>query len=236
MDGSLRTPPPNVDPLGMHTLTTQGFESFLADANAETAPGSLYLYHQLLPHTPMVFRADGSIRSEIAADGGTDTNWQHYGEQASYFDSLVGRFVARLKAEGIYDEAVIIITGDHGRRPYHIQERDFTEEAPEVPVIMPHVPLLVHSSAVDTGVYDVDYQHKDFEATFMAALGREAPAGEGVSAFAVERPERDKVFYIDQENEHYWSYVYNEKTQVWDFVEFVDDKLFPHGLAVSPRH
>jgi hypothetical protein len=229
LQGGLDSPSPAVDRLGMHTFTNAGFEEFLGDVDAEHAKGSLYFYHVLLPHTPFVFGADGAIASKIDAED----NMQRYGEQTQYLDSLLGRLTDRLKAEGIYDEATIIITGDHGRRPWSIANWDLTQGPLPVSDETPHVPFIVKSPYVEAGVYDVDYQHQDFEATFLDALGRSSLVVEGISAFALDRPDREKDFVIDQQNERYWRYVYNEDTGAWDFVEYVEEPLVSGGFKIA---
>ena len=147
-----------------------------------------------------------------------------------YGDALIGRFIEKLKAEGIYDESVIIVTGDHGLRRYSINDPD-AENDPTAPVTseVTQVPFIVHAPSVTPGKYDVDYQHMDFSSTLMDVLGRPAVDGGGVSAFAEERPERDKVFFEDQNNERYWRYVYDEASDSWVMTEFVDAPLEAGG-------
>lgn len=228
MQGSLRTPAPNVDHLGMHTFTNAGFEEVMEDVNDETAPGSVFFYHLLLPHTPFVFAADGSIyNSEVSG-----SQRGRYTEQTRYLDTLLGELVAKLKAEGLYDEATVIVTGDHGRREQSIQGVPPEEFELDVTDRVTKVPLIIKGPNVEPGIYDVDYQHMDFEATFLDALGREIPAdAPGVSVFEEERPDREKVFYVDQHNDRYWTYVYDEESGEWELVDFKDEPLAPGDIG-----
>lgn len=232
MTGGLDSPPPHVDTLGVHTFTNRQFDELLGDIDGEKSRGTLSFYHQLLPHWPMVFNADGSHVNET---GGISSD-SAYAAQMQFADGLLGEFIAKLKSEGIYEESVILLTGDHGRRPWPIEELPPVEEsALEVTNLTAHVPLLIHRPGVTPGRYDVDYQHRDFEATLMDVLGAETTDTEGISAFATERPERDKVFTLDLQNEVYWVYVRDEETGAWNITEFVDGPLgYYHLIGEEP--
>jgi arylsulfatase A-like enzyme len=125
-----------------------------------------------------------------------------------FVDVLVGKLMSKLKREGIYDEAVIVVTGDHGWRT---SERP----SPETPPIsIPHVPLVIHAPGLDSDVSDVDYQHIDFGPTLTDILGLPPPNDtEGVSAFSTERPQRDKFFFDFQDD----MYIYSDEDDSWHF-------------------
>jgi len=124
-----------------------------------------------------------------------------------YVDRLVGELISKLKREGIYEEAVIIITGDHG-------PRNFTP-TPERPPgrSITRVPLVIHAPGLDSQQSDVDYQHIDFGPTLTDILGLPPPDGaEGVSALSKERPEREKVFRMKE-----LKFVYSPEDESWHF-------------------
>lgn len=220
LQGGLDAPAPNLDRLGMHTYTNQGFETLMADLNGEEMNGRLHFYHLLLPHTPFVYNRDGSIVSEVSGD----TTFERYTEQTRFLDAQIGRLIERLKAEGVYDDAVLILTGDHGIREHTVEGHVLPDEPLEVTNNVAQVPFLVKAPGVAPGEYDVDYQHMDFAATLMDVIDGPAPA-EGVSAFSDDRPVRDKVFYVDDANEFYWRYVYDPETGEWTPVEFVNGPI-----------
>ncbi len=81
----------------------------------------------------------------------------------------------------------------------------------------PRVPLIIHAPSVDEHgvVLDVEYQHIDFGPTLADVLGLPMPtAGDGVSAFSEERPDRDKTFAIRS-----IEFVSNEEDAVWEHAE-----------------
>lgn len=78
-----------------------------------------YFLHLLLPHQPWNFYPDGSRYAGDAVNLDT-AEWaravveQRHLFQAQYADRLVGDMLATLEASGIYDDALVIVTADHG--------------------------------------------------------------------------------------------------------------------------
>jgi arylsulfatase A-like enzyme len=186
---------PSVDPLGWHTLTKRQFSVFLDDIEGRKALGRIHVLHLFLPHHPLAFNEEGKALTSPGS----------YRQQSLYTDVLVGKIISKLKTEGIYDESVIVLTGDHGQRPLY--------PSPEMPPAnsIPHVPLVIRAPGLDSRVSDVDYQHIDFGPTLRDVLGLPpTDDAEGVSAFSEERPLRDKVFYANP-----WTYIYSPEDGSW---------------------
>jgi hypothetical protein len=88
----------------------------------------LYFIHVLLPHHPWRWLPNGaSYREslpEIPAVYGDNLwrndptmvqqGWERHLLQVGYADLLLGRLIARLRATGLYDRAVIVLAADHG--------------------------------------------------------------------------------------------------------------------------
>ena len=218
---------PTLEKTGIHLLTRRQFSVFLDDIKGRTALGRIHLLHLLLPHDPFIFSEEGEAL----------TSRTSYRQQSLFVDVLVGELTSKLKREGIYDDSVILLTGDHGRRNI--------PPSPEMPPIqpIPHVPLLIHGPGLTSDVSDVDYQHIDFGPTLTDILGLPPsndyegdvrrlatrtqlifpsvpllllqPGGFAVSAFSTERPQRDKVFFDFPGN----MYVYSEEDGSWHFTQ-----------------
>lgn len=85
-----------------------------------------YFLHVLLPHHPWIYlrsgqrftlqRADVGLRNERWLDGewAATIRYQRHLLQLQYVDTVVGALVARLRAAGLYDDALLAITADHG--------------------------------------------------------------------------------------------------------------------------
>ena len=84
--------------------------------------------HALLPHGPWVYLPDGRMSRPPGPEllpgmqtipGFYDDYLRHHNEQRQllqlgFADRLLGRLIARLKREGIYDDTLVVVTADHG--------------------------------------------------------------------------------------------------------------------------
>jgi Sulfatase len=93
-------------------------------------PGSkppLLFVHSTLPHGPWRFLPDGRRYPiegfeypGLTSDGWAGPQWQvdqgfaRHVLQVQYADRLVGALLDKLRARGLFDEAVIVVTADHG--------------------------------------------------------------------------------------------------------------------------
>jgi hypothetical protein len=80
--------------------------------------------HFPMPHPPFVVAADGSFRGPYRGDRSSGTR-ADYRLHLRNVDRIVGLFVAALRASGRFDDALIVMTGDHGwkrhdRRVLHV--------------------------------------------------------------------------------------------------------------------
>jgi hypothetical protein len=106
----------------------QQFTHFL-ECIDETREGILYFGHFLLPHAPWCFLPSGKryapdqfemnrgcleTAESITDELGLVQEQQRYLLQQIYLDRAIGQLVERLKASGIYDDCLLIVTADHG--------------------------------------------------------------------------------------------------------------------------
>lgn len=104
-------------------------ETFI-DSFEQTEQPQLYFLHVLLPHLPWVFLPNGNqyeleAKGLYGVPGVTKERWgdnvwavqqaqQRHLLQLGYVDTLLGQMLNRLESLGLYDEALIVITADHG--------------------------------------------------------------------------------------------------------------------------
>ena len=103
--------------------------SSASSARSARAGGpTFWMKHALLPHGPWVYMPSGHhSRPEgpellpgmqtvpgFYDDYLTRHNEQRYLLQLGFVDRLLGRLVARLKSQGMYDDTLIVVTADHG--------------------------------------------------------------------------------------------------------------------------
>ena len=103
------------------------FEHFIRSLRASRRP-TFWMKHALLPHGPWVYLPSGRRSRPLGPEllPGMQTipgfyddyltvhNQQRQLLQLGFVDRLLGRLVARLKSQGMYDDTLIVVTADHG--------------------------------------------------------------------------------------------------------------------------
>jgi len=102
----------------------------------DRCPNNSFVFvHFPLAHPPFVFNADGSYKGHtIEMAPKTDDG---YMDHLRFVDKTVGGLIDRLKADGKFDNAMIVFTSDHGWTP------NFAADLIEHPGRIQRVPLLI---------------------------------------------------------------------------------------------
>jgi len=183
------------------------FADFLEQLKPSDRP-TVHFLHILLPHQPFKFLPSGARYTYPPIQFGYDRKkgWttqpgpvqlalQRHLLQLAYTDRLVGEVVQRLKAQGLYDKALVIMTADHGNSftPGHVQRLLQSGNAHE----LLWVPLFIktpHQQA--PRVDDRNWEHVDLLPTIADILQVKVPwRMDGVSALAPARSRRVKYFF-----------------------------------------
>src|SRR3954469_17652645 len=113
----------------LHGRREQRFAAALSQIGAPSKDKRppLWFLHVLLPHEPLRFLPSGKVYEggadpEPGLDGNesfdneflTHQAEQRHLLQLAYTDGLVSKLLARLRATGLYDKALIVVTADHG--------------------------------------------------------------------------------------------------------------------------
>jgi hypothetical protein len=183
------------------------FADFLGQLHAGDRP-TLYFLHLLLPHQPWTYLPSGAQYTYPRINFGYDRkagwttqappvlfNQQRHLLQLAYTDRLVGEVVQRLKAEGLYDRALVVLTADHGisftpgQAQRTLQDRNAHE--------LMWVPLFVKTPRQRAGaVSDRNVEQVDLLPTIADLLHVKVPwRVDGVSTLAPERARRSKWFF-----------------------------------------
>ena len=183
------------------------FRDFLASMHGSDRP-TLYFLHLLMPHTPWRYLPSGAQYPPRTlgrrGPGGRQTteDWpaqlahQRHLLQLAFTDRLLGQLLGRLKAQGLYDRSLLLVTADHGISftPGQIPRRLDTDNAHE----LLWVPLLIKKPGQRTGaVDDRNWEHVDLLPTLADLLGVHVPwPVDGISAAGAQtRTRRQKWFY-----------------------------------------
>ncbi len=169
----------------------------------------LYFVHDgLFPHFNWVTTPDGhTYDGQKGPPGSTDGDWgddeflirqgqQRHLLQVGYADTLLGRLLDRLEAEGIWDEAMVVVTADHGIAftAGHPKRTPTDETADEIY----RIPMFVRVPGQREGeISDENAMNDDLLPTVVDVLGVHTDwEFDGRSLFGDEAPPADKpVFY-----------------------------------------
>lgn len=185
------------------------FREFVAHIGIENAgsagrPG-LYFIHSVLPHPPHFYFPSGTAytrrRLEPSGQGSQWGLWtddamaaQHSQQrhllQLGYVDRLVGELLDRLRATGLYERSLIVITADHGTSFW--PGRSHREATVGNFRDIMRVPLLIKPPGGDGGtIDDRNVESVDILPTVADVLGIEIPwKVDGWSALDPDRSER----------------------------------------------
>ena len=164
--------------------------ALLAATRSERARGRVLFLHSTIPHFPFQYDEQGRPHGHDATSffvAHPAEVLRNYRRQAQSVDRMVGGFVDALQETGLYDDAILVITSDHGLRSWSNRRN--------IPVndLLARIPLLIKAPRLTPGVIQADYQHVDFLPTLLELIEAKPLAStSGVSALSAARPARQK--------------------------------------------
>ena len=182
------------------------FDAFVDSVERSQRP-ALNFKHVLLPHVPWEYLPSGNQYrrgSSEAIPGLSNQAYEHQGQpdqlylrhllQLQFTDGELGALLDKLKAEGIYDEALIVVAADHGVA-FDLGERDRRKVTEENLHEISPVPLIVKAPGQKRPRIDDAYVETiDIFPTIADLLDIRLPdEADGVSAFGSEVKRRDSV-------------------------------------------
>jgi hypothetical protein len=179
------------------------------DGLAPKRKPTLYMMHLLMPHYPWRYLPDGKQYGSslgidgLGSDGDTWTTdpwvveqgWQRHLLQAGFTDRLLGQLVAKLKAEGIWNKALVILTADHGVSFIPGQHRRTVTPANFSDIAS--IPLFVKLPHQAKGrIDDGDVDTTDIVPTIADELGLPFPAGYHVDGRSLLGPHGHRTVIV----------------------------------------
>lgn len=165
---------------------------------------TLNFHHILLPHDPLdltddAVRYDGPSQPEGRTNGvwrgeqAAEMGRQRYLLQVQAADAMVGQLIARMKEIGIWDDAVLVVTADHGSsfidgKPQRgMSEENLTE-------LIWQASFIRSPGQEEGAVSDAQVRTVDVLPTIADVLGTELPwESDGQSANAPDRQTLDTL-------------------------------------------
>ena len=189
------------------------FGRFIRSIRATDRP-TFWMKHALLPHGPWVYLPSGRRSRPYGPEllpgmqtipGFYDDYLTHHNQQRQllqlgFVDRLLGRLIARLKSQGMYDDTLIVVTSDHGFAWQVGVETRRSVTPGNVEELAP-VPLFVKRPSQTRGVVSPAYaQTLDVAPTIADALDvRLGYRPDGRSAFSPAVRARDEVSLVTRD-------------------------------------
>ncbi len=171
------------------TVQPRRFSDWLATIDGDVVDPQLSVLHLTMPHSPFHLDAAGNAyqfpEDALQLAGNDAGRWsldpgaafsarQRHLLQVRYVDTLITALQQRLIDLGIWDDALVVVTADHGAG-FH-PGRYFREWDPDDPTDILSVPLFVHGPGFGEGrVDDRPVQSVDITPTFADVAGVAAP-------------------------------------------------------------
>ncbi|MEZ5559702.1 MAG: sulfatase-like hydrolase/transferase [Pseudomonadales bacterium] len=127
-----------------------------------------------------------------------------YKNAAHYVDRQIGRIVDHLKARGLFDSTIIVVTGDHGEAFMEHGRwghgSDFTDQ-------QIRTPLVIHLPGTGSGVHTAMSSHVDIVPTLLSRMGVTNPVSDySTGGDLLSGYQRDHIMVSD-----------------WSSIAYVDD-------------
>ena len=167
----------------------------------------LYYAHAMMPHTPWVWRPDGTRYtlpnpplpglgpSNIWLGNQTlvDQGWKRHLLQVGYADRLLQRLIAQLKRTGLWNRSLVVLSADHGVA-FHAGHSRRASTSVNIGGIAP-IPLFVKEPGQRLGrKLEPHVESVDVLPTMLDALDEDPPEGlDGRSALDPDFRSRDVV-------------------------------------------
>lgn len=187
------------------------FHRFVSGLRATEAP-TMHFLHLLMPHTPWRYLPSGTTYPDKLLGGvprawgkyrwPLDVNRQRHLLQVAYTDRLLGDVIDQLKREGIWDDALVVVTADHGESFLPGTSGRRLTEKPAHAAQIAWVPVFLKQPAQLRGrTSDVNWEQVDLLPTIADALGVEVPFKvDGISQLSSSRTRTTKRFYNDPDH------------------------------------
>jgi arylsulfatase A-like enzyme len=124
-----------------------------------------------------------------------------YADSLSYVDAQIGRLFDYLKRRNLWDETIIVVTGDHGQAFY---EHDFASHGGPILNEVMKVPLIIRAPKLRPTLDHRPAQHIDVPPTVLDLLGLPPhPSFQGVSLLDPRSNSNRSIYMVAQTSDAY---------------------------------
>ena len=195
----------------IHGDRNQQFRRFVAGikkSDDESTQPDFHFVHVLLPHAPHQYLPSGTRYTQDSRFRGflpgtadiwlqdeaiVNREYQRYLLQVGYVDGLIGSLLDKLKNEGMYEDTLLVVTGDHGVAYRPSDSRRHLTPGNVGGILA--VPMFIKTPRHDkTAVNPANAQTVDILPTIVDILGARVPwRTDGLPLFSSSLPAQRKV-------------------------------------------
>jgi arylsulfatase A-like enzyme len=119
-----------------------------------------------------------------------------YADSLAYVDAQIARLFEYLKTKGLWDNTIIVLTGDHGQAFY---EHGFASHASAIFDEVMKVPLVIRAPQLKPGTEDRLAQHVDIAPSIAGLLGLPAhPSFQGIDLLNTDPDPKRSAYMVAQ--------------------------------------
>ncbi len=162
-----------------------------------------------------------------------------YADSLAYVDSQIGRLFQHLKSKGIWENTLIVLTGDHGQAFY---EHGFASHGSAIFDEVMRVPLIIRGPALKPGVETRVAQHVDIAPSVLSVLGLPPhPSFQGIDLLSsFSNPKRSAYMVAQTPEAHQYGVVrsgfkliYDERQREYSLYDLASDPGERSNIAAS---
>ena len=163
----------------------------------------MHFLHLLLPHSSWRYLPSGLTYPfpRLLGKGWVTDSWpvevahQRHMLQLAYTDRLLGTLIEQMEATGLWDDALVVVTADHGNSFVPGTKGRVLETRPEVEADLAWVPVFIKEPGQSQGATsDANWEHVDLLPTMADALGVTVPFKvDGISQLSERRRAHGEV-------------------------------------------
>jgi arylsulfatase A-like enzyme len=161
-----------------------------------------------------------------------------YADSLSYVDAQIGRLFDQLRRSGLWENTLIVVTGDHGQAFY---EHDFAAHGAAIFNEVMRVPLIIRAPGLAPAIDDRLAQHIDVPPSVLDLLGLPPhPSFQGESLVGADARPDQAVFMVAQTPlayqygmiQSHWKLIYDERRRAYLLFDLRADPGEMNNLAL----
>jgi arylsulfatase A-like enzyme len=183
--------------------------------------------------------ADFTVRFGYFPKDKIDAVKDRYADSLAYVDAQIGRLLDHLRQSGLWEQTVVVMTGDQGQAFY---EHGFAAHGSAIYDEVMKVPLVLRAPGIKPSIDDRPAQHIDVAPSVFYLLGLPAhPSFQGQNLMTPDADLNKPIFMVAQTPlayqygvvESHWKLIYDDRQRNYLLFNLADDPREVNNLAMQ---